>query len=61
MNIPDAYAHPLFNSYVDRMTGFRTRNLRSCAIRDGQGRNVAVLQVGGIVGAGGTAGPSALR
>ncbi|GFH22768.1 PDEase domain-containing protein [Haematococcus lacustris] len=44
MNIPDTYAHPLFNSEVDRATGFRTRNMLCCAISDMTGRNVAVLQ-----------------
>ncbi|MEB3210618.1 MAG: GAF domain-containing protein [Leptolyngbyaceae bacterium] len=27
LNIPDAYAHPLFNRDVDRQTGYRTRNI----------------------------------
>ncbi len=44
MNVPDAYTHPLFNSTVDKDTGYQTRNLLCCAIRDMSGRNVAVLQ-----------------
>ncbi len=27
MNVPDAYAHPLFHAQVDRITGYRTRNI----------------------------------
>lgn len=44
MNIPDTYAHPLFNSTIDRSTGFRTHNMLCCAISDASGKNVAVLQ-----------------
>lgn len=43
--VADAYAHPLFHSAVDRLTGFRTRSIMCCAIRDMSGRIVAVLQV----------------
>ncbi|KAG1670017.1 hypothetical protein FOA52_011173 [Chlamydomonas sp. UWO 241] len=44
LNVPDAYTHPLFNPEVDRVTGYRTQNMLCTAIRDIQGRNVAVLQ-----------------
>ncbi|MEW5299350.1 MAG: hypothetical protein WDW36_002376 [Sanguina aurantia] len=44
MNIPDAYAQPLFNSCVDQQTGYKTRNILCCAICDMTGKNVAVLQ-----------------
>ena len=44
MNVSDVYSHPLFNSTVDRLTGFRTKSLLCCPIRDLSGRNIAVLQ-----------------
>eukprot|EP00798_Chlamydomonas_sp_ICE-L_P028064 gene28064-31167_t len=44
VNIENAYEDPLFNQYVDKMTGFITRSLVCCAIRDAYGRPVAVLQ-----------------
>lgn len=45
MNIPDTYAHPLFNSRIDRSTGFRTRSMLCCPITDHTNKSVAVLQV----------------
>lgn len=45
LNIPDVYGHPLFNDKFDRLTGFKTRSLLSCAIPDSAGKTVAVLQV----------------
>ena len=44
MNVADVYAHPLFNPTVDKLTGFRTKSLLCCPIRDMSGKNVAVLQ-----------------
>lgn len=44
LNIPDVYGHPLFNDKFDKLTGFRTRGLLSCAIPDSAGKTVAVLQ-----------------
>lgn len=44
MNVADVYSHPLFNSTVDRLTGFRTKSLLCTPIRDLSGKNVAVLQ-----------------
>lgn len=44
MNTPDAYAHPLFNKNIDKVTGFRTRNMLTCPIKDAMGKTVAVLQ-----------------
>ncbi|KAF5826772.1 hypothetical protein DUNSADRAFT_2079 [Dunaliella salina] len=44
MNVPDAYAHPLFLAQVDRITGYRTRNILCASISDMNGRIVAVLQ-----------------
>lgn len=49
MNIPDAYAHPLFNPAIDAKTGFRTRNMLCCAVQDEMtGSPVAVLQARGV-------------
>lgn len=45
LNIPDAYAHPLFTGEIDRQTAFRTRSLLCAAIEDAAGKNVAVVQV----------------
>ena len=45
MNVSDVYSHPLFNPMVDKLTGYRTRSLLCCPIRDLSGKNVAVLQV----------------
>ncbi|GIM17067.1 hypothetical protein Vretimale_19613 [Volvox reticuliferus] len=44
MNLPDVYAHPMFNKEVDRITGFRTRSMLCMAVSDMTGKNVAVLQ-----------------
>lgn len=45
LNIPDAYAHPLFNPEVDRQTGYRTRNILCMPIFSKQGQVVAVVQL----------------
>ena len=45
LNIPDAYAHPLFNQDVDQKTGFRTRNLLCVPMRTGEGETIGVTQV----------------
>lgn len=34
LNIPDAYAHPLFYRGVDDSTGFRTRNILCFPIKN---------------------------
>lgn len=44
VNVSDAYSHPLFNPQIDKATGYTTKSMLSCAIKDMQGRNVAVLQ-----------------
>lgn len=44
LNVADAYLHPAFNGMVDKSSGYQTRTLLCCAIRDITGRNVAVLQ-----------------
>jgi adenylate cyclase len=45
LNVPDAYAHPLFNTEIDRNSGFRTRNLLSVPVIDRAGEHLGVLQV----------------
>ncbi|KAG1667446.1 hypothetical protein FOA52_012201 [Chlamydomonas sp. UWO 241] len=45
MNVANAYEEPLFNPSIDKETGFRTRSILCCAITDGSGKTVAVLQV----------------
>ena len=45
MNIPDAYAEPLFNRAVDQATGYRTQSILCAPIVDRQGAVVAVAQV----------------
>lgn len=45
MNVPDAYAEPLFNRTVDEATGYRTRSLLCMPIRDERGRVFAVMQL----------------
>lgn len=45
MNIPDAYAEPLFDRSTDDRTGFRTRSILCAPVRDAEGRVLAVAQV----------------
>jgi putative ABC transport system ATP-binding protein len=45
MNIPDAYAEPLFNRAVDQRTGYRTRAVLCVPILDHYKRVFAVAQV----------------
>jgi putative methionine-R-sulfoxide reductase with GAF domain len=45
MNVPDAYAEPLFNRRVDEATGYRTRSILCVPLRTRQGRVFAVVQV----------------
>jgi adenylate cyclase len=45
LNIPDAYAHPLFNQEVDQKTGFRTRNILCIPMRNSEGQTIGVTQV----------------
>jgi adenylate cyclase len=45
MNVPDAYAEPLFNRAVDQETGFRTRNLLAVPLRDSEERVFGVAQI----------------
>jgi putative ABC transport system ATP-binding protein len=45
LNIPDAYASPLFNRDVDRRTGYRTRSILCAPILDTGKRTFAVAQL----------------
>ncbi len=45
INIPDAYDDERFNPEVDKKTGYRTRSILACPLKDYQGRLVGVLQV----------------
>jgi adenylate cyclase len=45
LNVPDAYAHPLFNPEIDRRSGFHTRNLLNVPVIDRAGEHLGVLQV----------------
>ena len=45
INVPDAYADGRFNPDIDRVTGFRTRNILAVPLRDYEGKLVGVLQV----------------
>lgn len=45
VNVADAYSHPLFNTEIDRKSGFRTRNLVSVPVIDRAGEHLGVLQV----------------
>ena len=45
INIPDAYAEPRFNQEVDRLTGYRTRNLLCMPVVNKAGTAIGVTQV----------------
>jgi putative ABC transport system ATP-binding protein len=45
LNIPDAYAEPLFNRAVDQKTGYRTRSILCVPITDKRGEVFAVAQL----------------
>jgi adenylate cyclase len=45
LNVPDAYAHPLFNPQIDRQSGFRTRSLLNVPVIDRAGEHLGVVQV----------------
>ncbi|MBF2076881.1 MAG: GAF domain-containing protein [Synechococcales cyanobacterium C42_A2020_086] len=50
LNIPDAYAHPLFNPEVDRQTGYQTRHILCMPICSTRQQVVAVVQLLNKVG-----------
>jgi adenylate cyclase len=45
LNVPDAYAEPLFNRAVDQRTGYRTRSILCVPLADKRGRTIAVAQL----------------
>jgi putative ABC transport system ATP-binding protein len=45
LNVPDAYAEPVFQRTVDQQTGYRTRSLLCAPMCDAQGRAFAVVQL----------------
>jgi adenylate cyclase len=45
LNVPRAYADPRFNPEVDRVSGFRTRNMINVPIVDRSGERLGVIQV----------------
>jgi len=45
MNIPDAYASPLFNREVDQATGYHTRSVLCVPILDRNRRPFAVMML----------------
>lgn len=45
MNVPDAYAEPLFNRRVDEQTGYRTRSILCAPLRNAQGGVFAAVQL----------------
>jgi adenylate cyclase len=45
VDVPDAYADPRFNPEVDRLSGFRTRNLLAMPVIDRAGERLGVVQV----------------
>jgi adenylate cyclase len=45
VHVPDAYADPRFNQAVDRLSGFRTRNILSMPITDRESIRLGVMQV----------------
>src|SRR5262249_51636418 len=45
MNVPDAYAEPMFNRSFDEASGFRTRSLLSMPMKAADGRVFAVMQL----------------
>jgi putative ABC transport system ATP-binding protein len=45
LNVPDAYAEPLFNRAVDVETGFRTRNILAVPLHDSSGQVFGVAEL----------------
>ena len=45
LNVPEAYAEPLFNRAVDEETGFRTRNILAVPLRDSSGQVFGVAEL----------------
>ena len=45
MFIEHAHSHPMFNADVDKATGYYTRNIMACPLRDNHNQIVAVIQL----------------
>ncbi len=45
LNIPDAYAHPMFNPDVDKQSGYRTKSILCMPLVNNRGKRIGVLQV----------------
>jgi sigma-B regulation protein RsbU (phosphoserine phosphatase) len=45
INVPDVYQDDRFNPQMDKKTGYKTRSVLSCPLRDYDGQLVGVLQV----------------
>ena len=45
LRIDDAYAHPLFNASIDKLTGFTTKTIMMYPLRDHLGKTFAVAQL----------------
>ena len=45
LDVPNAYADPRFNPEIDRISGFRTRNLLNVPVLDGSGERLGLVQV----------------
>ena len=49
--MPEPYADPRFNKQTDKDSGYLTKNILCVPVRDGDGRNIAVLQAINKLGA----------
>ena len=45
LRIDDAYAHPLFNASIDKLTGFTTKTIMMHPLRDRHGKTFEVAQL----------------
>ncbi len=45
INVPDAYSDKRFNRKIDRHTGYETKNLLSCPMKNSSGEIIGVIQV----------------
>jgi sigma-B regulation protein RsbU (phosphoserine phosphatase) len=45
VNIPDAYNDPRFNPEIDKRTGYRTKSILCCPMRNKEGKIIGVLQL----------------
>src|SRR5579862_3398988 len=45
INVKDAYSHPQFYTAIDDQTGYHTRNLLACPLRNGHDRTMGAFEV----------------